>query len=836
LGIINRINAQNQTKEVAKGTLPQTCSLARAKVSYFHIIEFTYYLVAIYRLSSKSISRSKGQSAVASASYRSAEKLYDERIKKQFDYSKKHGVSHTEILLPENIPEQFKDRSTLWNEVEKSEKRINSELAKEYQLALPLEVSTEEKIKLVKDFANEQFVKKGLGVDLAFHHLNDENPHCHLMVTTREITAEGLGAKLRFFKDRQYLIDLRKDWEISINRCLERNGVDQRVSADSFKSQGCDLKGVSVDAYSDNADIQLRQKQEDNTNSLLGNPGQIADILSARQAMFTSESIVKFIDRHVIEEKKKEVITALYNCKNLIDLDGGKFTSLNYLKMEQSLSESTRTLADKGYYHAVDMSYAIDVADKYTLNESQRNAFGYVLNDDRTVKSIIGMAGTGKSHVLKAVAEVYEQQGYQLKGVALSGIVAENLSKDANISDSKTLHSFLYRYELGREDINEKSIIVLDEASMVGVQQMSRLFKIVDDHSAKIICVGDNQQLQAIDAGGAFRMVTDKGGYVALDEILRQNDEKDRIASLQLATGDSRGAFNHYNQKHQVYSHETKEEAISAITNGFMENNLKGKSQILLAHRRKDVSLLNDSIQQARLDQGDIKKRSISVDGQDYHVGDKFIFLKNDRQLDVKNGTIGTIDRLQGAEFQIKTNDHRMINFNADKYKDFGLGYAVTIHKSQGVTVDHTELYLDNGVNSNLAYVGMTRHKDDVSIHYTSDQLNNGVKDFNTLIERASRVETKALIDDYVKDLDQIQNEKHPEVREESLNNIRTNLHERSKTRANIIGATQDLNKVEQSLSKNVSALNSAIDEHQQEQIMKKERGIEREMSHGMSF
>ena len=407
--------------------------------------------VAIYRLSSQSIGRSSGKSAVACAAYRAGEKLKDETIGKTFNYEKKQGVYCNDIMIPKDAPEYLKDRQTLWNCVERSETRSNASLAKEYQLALPIELSHEVKVDLVKTFVQREFVDQGLGVDIAFHDFDSENPHCHLMVTTRLIDANGLnqGLKPTFFRERDYLINLRKSWEISVNECLGYHNISQRVCADSYRNQGIDLDGVSYDGYGGSAKQQLEEQQKINGEKLLESPQLVITALNTRDATFTKNDMIAFVNRHSLSEQAENVLKRVICHEQLVDLGNGRFTSLDYLKAEKQLLSSAIALNQQGL-HSIDRAFANDVAAKMTLNDSQRCAFEYTLAENSSIKNIIGMAGTGKSHLIKAVGAVYQQSGYRVKGLALSGIVAANLSLDADVSDSKTLHAFLLSYQGGK--------------------------------------------------------------------------------------------------------------------------------------------------------------------------------------------------------------------------------------------------------------------------------------------------------------------------------------------------------------------------------------------------
>ena len=140
------------------------------------------------------MSRGKGKSAVAAAAYRSGEKLTNEWDGMTHDYTRKGGVVHTEIMLPPHAPPSFSDRSTLWNSVELYEKAGNAQLAREIDAALPIELSREEQIRLVREYCSSQFVSRGMCVDYAIHDTDSGNPHCHIMLTMRPLDERGTWA------------------------------------------------------------------------------------------------------------------------------------------------------------------------------------------------------------------------------------------------------------------------------------------------------------------------------------------------------------------------------------------------------------------------------------------------------------------------------------------------------------------------------------------------------------------------------------------------------------------------------------------------------------------
>ena len=239
----------------------------------YHFCGFYYPIrevipIAIYHWNIGIVSRGKGKSAVAAAAYRSGEKLTNEWDGMTHDYTRKGGVVHTEIMLPPHAPPSFSDRSTLWNSVELYEKAGNAQLAREIDAALPIELSREEQIRLVREYCSSQFVSRGMCVDFAIHDTNSGNPHCHIMLTMRPLDERGAwaakskkeydldenGERIRLpsgrykthkvdltgWNDKDNTLLWRKAWADFTNDFLERNGSPERIDHRSNAERGID--------------------------------------------------------------------------------------------------------------------------------------------------------------------------------------------------------------------------------------------------------------------------------------------------------------------------------------------------------------------------------------------------------------------------------------------------------------------------------------------------------------------------------------------------------------------------------------------------------------------
>ena len=208
--------------------------------------------MAIYHLRASVISRSSGRSATAAAAYRSGTEIEDRRTGRSFDYAAKRGVEHTEILAPDHAPDWVSDRSELWNRVEESETRKNSQVAREVRVALPDELSHEERVELVRGFCQSAFVDRGMVADVAIHAPGKEgderNHHAHIMVTTREIDAEGFTTKNRDWNSKDVLEEWRSSWAEVSNEALERSGLDERIDHRTLEEQRDEARELAAEA------------------------------------------------------------------------------------------------------------------------------------------------------------------------------------------------------------------------------------------------------------------------------------------------------------------------------------------------------------------------------------------------------------------------------------------------------------------------------------------------------------------------------------------------------------------------------------------------------------
>ena len=234
------------------------------------------FYIEIYHFNVKIVSRGKGASAVAKAAYISGEKIKNEYDGVVHDYRRKPEIVHKEILLPNNAPLYFKKRSVLWNAVEKSETRKNSQTARHIDAALPVEISRFEQIDLVRKFCQQCFVSNGMCVDFAIHDKRDGNPHVHILLTTRKVGENGFTQKERAWNDKSLLLEWRKLWAdwcnhklyfVSNERIDHRSYAAQCIDKLPQKHLGAAACAIEKKGYRTNKGIYNRRVILENTNS-----------------------------------------------------------------------------------------------------------------------------------------------------------------------------------------------------------------------------------------------------------------------------------------------------------------------------------------------------------------------------------------------------------------------------------------------------------------------------------------------------------------------------------------------------------------------------------------
>ena len=355
------------------------------------------------------------------------------------------------------------------------------------------------------------------------------------------------------------------------------------------------------------------------------------------------------------------------------------------------------------------------------LSTEQATAVRHVVTDSGAIKAVRGLAGTGKSFMLSRAREAWEQAGMTVLGAALAGKAADGLQQGSGIA-SQTLHSLLADIESNRLQLDNKSVVVLDEAGMVGTRQLHKLLGHIHNAGAKAVLVGDPQQLQPIEAGGLFRRISEETGYAALEDIRRQESAEDRNMIKKLIGGESLEVIERLADAGQLRV-ERDDGVATAMVKDWMENwdPLKPGESLMLAGTKADVRKLNQIARESLTVEARLHSE-ITINTEhgerEFAVGDRMIFQRNSRALGVKNGQLGTMEswriepRTGSIELSVRMDDGETIRFDPAGYGHFDHGYAMSVHKSQGVTADNVSVMMSETMSDReWSYVAMSRHR-----------------------------------------------------------------------------------------------------------------------------
>src|SRR4051812_20412684 len=355
--------------------------------------------------------------------------------------------------------------------------------------------------------------------------------------------------------------------------------------------------------------------------------------------------------------------------------------------------------------------------------------------------------------VIRAVGAHWEAQGYRVHGAALAGKAAEGLEQSSGIR-SRTLASWELGWSKGYARLGAGDILVIDEAGTVASRQMERFVSVAREAGAKLVLVGDAAQLQPIEAGAAFRAITEEIGYAELTGVRRQREDWAREASVSFAQGRVADALDAYAGRGFIRFDETREAARTTALQGWMEDRAQGGSTLILAHTNADVYALNEGARARLKALGDLGRECAFLTARGtrrFAEGDRVLFLENDRTSGVKNGMLGTVAEAQPGRLVVSIDTvsgaARTVAVDQRTFNNIDWGYAATIHKSQGATVDRVRVLASPTMDRHLAYVAMSRHRESVVLHAGRDDW----PDIVALTRNLSRSGAKEVSTDYLK-------------------------------------------------------------------------------------
>jgi Ti-type conjugative transfer relaxase TraA len=711
-----------------------------------------HHRVAIQFARARYISRSTGGSAVRSAAYNERTAITAERTGELYYFKHRDAPEHHEVLLPEGTDARFSDSAVLWNAAEAAERRKDAQVAREIVLALPSDagLTTEDRVELARSFAAQHFVAKGLAVQLDVHAPHDPEPgrqgdsdseranwHAHLLITTRRIEGTRFAAK----KARDLDPEVRRAggravvadgeawgelWRDHQNRYFVEHGLGIRVDPAATHAQqhiGPVRMRKAGSEIVERAET-IRQANE----AAARDPKQVLATLTRHNATFSERDLDRHLGKHIADDAERAVAKAAVlghaETLPLYDRTNGdaaeRYTTKTVRAQETAALADAATIAEARGHYTLPTGATEGAAASRTLRPDQRQAFDHAVGSVG-LTIIEGRAGTGKSHVLQAVRVAHERTGLLVIGLAPTNAVAQDL-KTEGFSEAATAHSELFRLKNGRTSWDRRTVVVVDEAAMLDSRVTGELLAEARRTRAKVILAGDDRQLASIERGGLFSELRQRHGSAEISEITRQRTDWQRHAARDLAEGRFSEAVAAFDRAGAItWTHDQVDARVALVAAWRRDTAAEpDATRFVFAYTNRDVDALNAELRQVRRDRGELLGPDVRFETKHgpaaFAPGDRVQFTDTLKAARIYNGNVGTITDINEMTGVIRARmdstaagQGREVVWSASEFIGFRHGYAGTIYKGQGKTLDHTYLYHSHHWRSAASYVALWR-------------------------------------------------------------------------------------------------------------------------------
>ena len=743
------------------------------------------------------LSRSSGGNAVRSAAYNAREAIIAERTGELFHFRHRGAPEHHEVLLPEGADPRLANSALLWNAAEAAERRKDAQVAREIVLALPADrvLSTEDRIELARSFAQEHFVSKGLAVQLDVHAPHKDrgegegvwaegtggdhtNWHAHLLITTRRIEGDRFAAKkardldpeVRRAGVRTLVTDAEawgETWRAHQDRYFQEHGIELRVDA-TAAHPGEHIGPVRMRKV-DNPAVERAEALRTANEEAARDPEQVLTALTRNNATFTERELDRYLAKHLgpgadgtpsaaqVQDIAiaKAAVLAHRDVLVLHDREtgevSGRFSTRTVREQERAALADGAAVAGARHHQGVKARHQAEALATRTLRDDQRAAFEHAV-EGGGLKLIEGRAGTGKSYTLAAVREAHEAAGYRVVGLAPTNAVAQDLKADG-FTEAATVHAALFGIKNGRTSWNRRTVVVVDEAAMLDSRVTGEVLAEAKRAGAKVILSGDDRQLASIERGGLFTELRRAHGAAEITEVTRQKVGWQREAARDLAEGRFDAAVAAYDRHGAINWTSDGEAARAALVARWKADTLADPqaSRFVFAYTNADVSQINAELRQVRRERGELGSPDVRLETKhgaaDFAVGDRVQFTDTDKKRHIYNGNAGVITGIDARTGEVTARldaasgaAGREVTWAAADFEGFRHGYAGTIYKGQGKTLDHTYLLHTKHWRAAASYVALTRQRESAQVFVAEDTA----RDAQQLARQMGRGEVRA--------------------------------------------------------------------------------------------
>ena len=710
------------------------------------------------------VSRSNGKNACCKGSYNARTIIRDEKTNVVYNFSDRLDNVYHDILLPDHVNLKFKNPSVLMNAIEKAERKDNSQLVKEFVLALPDEdnVSLEIKKEMVHEFIHRsKWIQEGLGVQVDIHkpHDGEKNWHAHLLITTRRFLDTGLGFEIKKARDldpqvrggrtNTYVksneeINLGKMWEEVQNDIFKNHGLENRVDTIGINPQehvgAVRMRSVLNQAADRNEAKRIAEIEH------LNNGSAVLDKVTNHMSVFSRGDLVRAV-KHVpdIEVRERLVEDALSN-KSVVALFRQDNSKTQYFTTAEIRAEEEKVLRLSGY--VANLSNVFMTSDKSLLKRTgelvgsaigslsgeQHIALTELITSNSALRILRGRAGVGKSHVLGQVALIARASNINVIGLTPTHKAKEAL-RASGFERTDTIKGMLFKLANGRFSLPKNSLLVVDEAGMIGNDDYQELLRVAATRKCNVILSGDERQLASVQRGGMFEIFAGIYGSSTILDIKRQQASWGKSVAMAFSKGDVGSGIAILTEANRINRQATNIFSMEALLADWHKSSELAGDRLILAVKNKDVAALNHGARQYLKADGKLTGLEVEVSGNHYMKGDRILIQKTNKELGVVNGDLAEIlevtknrfvismqntENVRNADNSNNSDNTKIIEFNPSEYQGFRHGYATTVFKSQGASIKDVYVFHDGFAGLRNSYVALSRHISELKLYVNS--------------------------------------------------------------------------------------------------------------------
>jgi AAA domain len=410
---------------------------------------------------------------------------------------------------------------------------------------------------------------------------------------------------------------------------------------------------------------------------------------------------------------------------------GTRYTTKRIWELEQQALETAERMAAEPRGEAGELVTAKVIAARPTLKPDQREMVRRLLAGREGIAVVIGEAGTGKSFATVACAEGWAGVGIEIRASAPTWRAANVLKAEG--LEATSVAGLLRDLDRGELSLSSRSVLLVDEAGMVGSEHLARVIGHADAAGAKLVLIGDPEQLGAIEAGGLFSAIAERTEPVHLHEVIRHNHELDRDAAKLIREGAGREALSLYRSEERVTVAGNAEERRVAMVEDWWQSFAKGEDALMVAKRNVEVERLNATARELAKSEGRLGSEEIEVGGAPFSAGDQVITRVNDRRAGIYNRErweVAQVDAERGRVVLDGLDQARRVEVGPDYLSQTTLGgetpalqhaYAVTTYCAQGTTVDTAYVMADPSMDKQEYYVATSRTREKTYLYATPE-------------------------------------------------------------------------------------------------------------------